>query len=145
MEIGLPTDVKHVAHIGWDGPSVNSPSWVFFFFFPFFDFLFFVESMELYYHFVNLVTYSHRHACFMIIMFNLYHVVASMQMNEFKPPHGYSSAPLGLTGDINDDQNCVQWASEGNIKHENENHVLFLVCKLTEMLLHLHTFNNICT
>jgi hypothetical protein len=28
MQIGFPTDVKHVAHIGWDGPSVNSPSWV---------------------------------------------------------------------------------------------------------------------
>lgn len=28
MEIGYPTDVKHVAHIGWDGPSVNGPSWM---------------------------------------------------------------------------------------------------------------------
>ncbi|KAK7832609.1 crib domain-containing protein ric6 [Quercus suber] len=28
MEIGFPTDVKHVAHIGWDGPSVHSPSWM---------------------------------------------------------------------------------------------------------------------
>lgn len=28
MQIGLPTDVKHVAHIGWDGPSVNSASWM---------------------------------------------------------------------------------------------------------------------
>ena len=28
MQIGYPTDVKHVAHIGWDGPSINSPSWV---------------------------------------------------------------------------------------------------------------------
>ncbi|XP_022157528.1 CRIB domain-containing protein RIC6-like [Momordica charantia] len=28
MQIGLPTDVKHVAHIGWDGPSINSPSWM---------------------------------------------------------------------------------------------------------------------
>ncbi|KAL3517716.1 hypothetical protein ACH5RR_020305 [Cinchona calisaya] len=29
MEIGFPTDVKHVAHIGWDGPSVDqSPSWM---------------------------------------------------------------------------------------------------------------------
>lgn len=31
MQIGNPTDVKHVAHIGWDGPSAsidNSPSWV---------------------------------------------------------------------------------------------------------------------
>ena len=28
MQIGYPTDVKHVAHIGWDGPSVGSPSWV---------------------------------------------------------------------------------------------------------------------
>lgn len=28
MEIGYPTDVKHVAHIGWDGPSVGGPSWV---------------------------------------------------------------------------------------------------------------------
>ncbi|KAK2984605.1 hypothetical protein RJ640_029111 [Escallonia rubra] len=27
MQIGYPTDVKHVAHIGWDGPSVDSPSW----------------------------------------------------------------------------------------------------------------------
>lgn len=26
MEIGYPTDVKHVAHIGWDGPSVGGPS-----------------------------------------------------------------------------------------------------------------------
>lgn len=30
MQIGNPTDVKHVAHIGWDGPSDNAtaPSWV---------------------------------------------------------------------------------------------------------------------
>ncbi|XP_027094674.1 CRIB domain-containing protein RIC6-like [Coffea eugenioides] len=28
MQIGFPTDVKHVAHIGWDGPSVDSPSWM---------------------------------------------------------------------------------------------------------------------
>ncbi|KAG6783781.1 hypothetical protein POTOM_009455 [Populus tomentosa] len=28
MQIGYPTDVKHVAHIGWDGPSINSPSWM---------------------------------------------------------------------------------------------------------------------
>ncbi|XVF62831.1 hypothetical protein PTKIN_Ptkin09bG0040100 [Pterospermum kingtungense] len=28
MEIGLPTDVKHVAHIGLDGPSANKPSWM---------------------------------------------------------------------------------------------------------------------
>lgn len=28
MQIGLPTDVKHVAHIGWDGPSAADPSWV---------------------------------------------------------------------------------------------------------------------
>lgn len=28
MEIGYPTDVKHVAHIGWDGQSGNAPSWM---------------------------------------------------------------------------------------------------------------------
>lgn len=28
MEIGLPTDVKHVAHIGWDGPDGTTPSWM---------------------------------------------------------------------------------------------------------------------
>ncbi|KGN56841.1 CRIB domain-containing protein RIC5 [Cucumis sativus] len=31
MQIGLPTDVKHVAHIGWDGPSGNqnnTPTWM---------------------------------------------------------------------------------------------------------------------
>ena len=28
MEIGYPTDVKHVSHIGWDGPSGTAPSWV---------------------------------------------------------------------------------------------------------------------
>ncbi|KAA3480877.1 CRIB domain-containing protein RIC5-like [Gossypium australe] len=27
MQIGNPTDVKHVAHIGMDGPSANKPSW----------------------------------------------------------------------------------------------------------------------
>ncbi|XP_010542948.1 PREDICTED: CRIB domain-containing protein RIC3-like isoform X2 [Tarenaya hassleriana] len=28
MQIGFPTDVKHVAHIGSDSPSVNTPSWM---------------------------------------------------------------------------------------------------------------------
>ncbi|GMI66425.1 hypothetical protein HRI_000311800 [Hibiscus trionum] len=31
MQIGMPTDVKHVAHIGWDGPSAavkSAPSWM---------------------------------------------------------------------------------------------------------------------
>ena len=33
MEIGYPTDVKHVAHIGWESPTGSaatspSPSWV---------------------------------------------------------------------------------------------------------------------
>ncbi|KAL4387458.1 hypothetical protein GQ457_09G001510 [Hibiscus cannabinus] len=28
MEIGYPTDVKHVAHVGWDGPSGTPPSWM---------------------------------------------------------------------------------------------------------------------
>ncbi|CAI8614356.1 unnamed protein product [Vicia faba] len=28
IEIGGPTDVKHVAHIGWDGPTENAPSWM---------------------------------------------------------------------------------------------------------------------
>ncbi|PKI64728.1 hypothetical protein CRG98_014860 [Punica granatum] len=28
MEIGYPTDVKHVAHIGWDGPSSSGPAWM---------------------------------------------------------------------------------------------------------------------
>ncbi|KAG0581478.1 hypothetical protein KC19_4G255300 [Ceratodon purpureus] len=28
LDIGYPTDVKHVAHIGWDGPSINGPGWM---------------------------------------------------------------------------------------------------------------------
>ncbi|MCD7458522.1 hypothetical protein HAX54_038438 [Datura stramonium] len=28
IEIGYPTDVKHVAHIGWDGQSGSAPSWM---------------------------------------------------------------------------------------------------------------------
>ncbi|KAF7825356.1 CRIB domain-containing protein RIC1-like isoform X1 [Senna tora] len=28
IKIGFPTDVKHVAHIGMDGPSANAPSWL---------------------------------------------------------------------------------------------------------------------
>ncbi|XP_073302107.1 CRIB domain-containing protein RIC10-like [Primulina huaijiensis] len=28
MEIGYPTDVKHLAHIGWDGSSGNAPTWM---------------------------------------------------------------------------------------------------------------------
>ncbi|KAK9067534.1 hypothetical protein SSX86_011645 [Deinandra increscens subsp. villosa] len=28
IQIGQPTDVKHVAHIGGDGPAVESPSWM---------------------------------------------------------------------------------------------------------------------
>lgn len=35
IQIGNPTDVKHVAHIGWDGPSADAsaPSWVRIYFF----------------------------------------------------------------------------------------------------------------
>lgn len=62
IQIGYPTDVKHVAHIGWDGPSVNSPSW----------------------------------------------------MNEFKTSPGFASAPLTLTGDVQnrEQNNGVKWVSE---------------------------------
>ncbi|KAI4318055.1 hypothetical protein L6164_025864 [Bauhinia variegata] len=28
IQIGFPTDVKHVAHIGLDGPTANTPSWM---------------------------------------------------------------------------------------------------------------------
>ncbi|KAL3522041.1 hypothetical protein ACH5RR_014875 [Cinchona calisaya] len=28
IEIGYPTDVKHVAHIGWDGHSGTAPTWM---------------------------------------------------------------------------------------------------------------------
>ncbi|KAJ4894382.1 CRIB domain-containing protein RIC5 [Raphanus sativus] len=28
IQIGEPTDVKHVAHIGWEGPSATTPSWM---------------------------------------------------------------------------------------------------------------------
>ncbi|XP_074298382.1 CRIB domain-containing protein RIC10-like [Silene latifolia] len=28
LEIGSPTDVKHVAHIGWNSPDSTSPSWM---------------------------------------------------------------------------------------------------------------------
>ena len=28
IQIGAPTDVKHVAHIGWDSASVTNPTWV---------------------------------------------------------------------------------------------------------------------
>ncbi|OIV91173.1 hypothetical protein TanjilG_30395 [Lupinus angustifolius] len=28
MEIGYPTDVKHLSHIGWDGHSGSKPSWM---------------------------------------------------------------------------------------------------------------------
>lgn len=28
MEIGYPTDVRHVTHIGWGSSSMNAPSWV---------------------------------------------------------------------------------------------------------------------
>ncbi|CAN1222342.1 CRIB domain-containing protein RIC7 [Linum grandiflorum] len=28
LEIGCPTDVKHVAHIGWDGATESPPSWM---------------------------------------------------------------------------------------------------------------------
>ncbi|KAL3624978.1 hypothetical protein CASFOL_031646 [Castilleja foliolosa] len=28
MEIGSPTDVKHVAHIGWEGSSGSAPTWM---------------------------------------------------------------------------------------------------------------------
>ncbi|XP_072989327.1 uncharacterized protein [Typha latifolia] len=28
MEIGYPTDVRHVAHVGWGSSSDNAPSWM---------------------------------------------------------------------------------------------------------------------
>ncbi|CAN4102035.1 unnamed protein product [Withania somnifera] len=29
IQIGFPTDVQHVGHVGWDGKSVDKPSWEF--------------------------------------------------------------------------------------------------------------------
>ncbi|KAK7277493.1 hypothetical protein RJT34_22506 [Clitoria ternatea] len=71
IQIGYPTDVKHVAHIGWDGPSVNSPSW----------------------------------------------------MNEFKTSPGFASAPLNLTGDIQNkgQDNGVKWVSEDSTRKSSRN------------------------
>ncbi|XP_047313047.1 CRIB domain-containing protein RIC10-like [Impatiens glandulifera] len=28
LDIGYPTDVKHVSHIGWDGSTGNAPGWM---------------------------------------------------------------------------------------------------------------------
>ncbi|KAK8918344.1 hypothetical protein KSP39_PZI021436 [Platanthera zijinensis] len=28
LEIGYPSDVRHVTHIGWDSASSNAPSWM---------------------------------------------------------------------------------------------------------------------
>ncbi|CAN6856953.1 unnamed protein product [Brassica oleracea var. botrytis] len=28
MDIGYPTDVRHVSHIGWDSSSSSAPSWL---------------------------------------------------------------------------------------------------------------------
>ncbi|WZZ51357.1 hypothetical protein YC2023_051464 [Brassica napus] len=28
MEIGYPTDVRHVSHIGWDSSPSSAPSWL---------------------------------------------------------------------------------------------------------------------
>ncbi|KAL3726947.1 hypothetical protein ACJRO7_031795 [Eucalyptus globulus] len=28
LQIGFPMDVKHIAHIGWEGPSANALSWL---------------------------------------------------------------------------------------------------------------------
>ncbi|KAK4368319.1 hypothetical protein RND71_012111 [Anisodus tanguticus] len=28
LEIGCPTDVKHLSHIGWEGPSGGAPTWM---------------------------------------------------------------------------------------------------------------------
>lgn len=47
MQIGFPTDVKHVAHIGWDGPTVDSPSWVCFKFF-FISYFFYFFKFAIY-------------------------------------------------------------------------------------------------
>lgn len=51
MQIGLPTDVKHVAHIGWDGPSVEHPGWV-------------IIYCLLFY--VNFIAFTHDHMFFVI-------------------------------------------------------------------------------
>ncbi|KAG2262256.1 hypothetical protein Bca52824_069335 [Brassica carinata] len=34
MEIGYPTNVRHVSHIGWDSSPNSAPSWVRNFYFP---------------------------------------------------------------------------------------------------------------
>lgn len=60
MQIGFPTDVKHVAHIGSDGPAANTPSWV---------------------------RYVHTFFFFCIIVCKLIIIILALktQMNDFKP------------------------------------------------------------
>ncbi|KAL2236410.1 UNVERIFIED_CONTAM: CRIB domain-containing protein RIC5 [Sesamum indicum] len=90
MQIGLPTDVKHVAHIGWDGPKVDSPSWR-----------------------------LHRNTCVdsPVAVWDVVVPDFPFSMKEFKSSNGgFQSAPLAPPIESRQDDSEIQWVSEGLVQ-----------------------------
>ena len=128
MQIGFPTDVKHVAHIGWDGPSVNSaPSWVKFNYYYYFDY---IKSFHLV--IITRLKLPSKGKTWFTLEYIL-PFVFYMQMNEFKSPPGFSSAPLANGGEVRE-EDPVKWVSQGTI-------YWFSKLKLKNFLHHLINFS----
>lgn len=101
-----------MAHIGWDGPSVNSPSWVIIKTFLIFLLLINVQTCRIIkfyqYAFTKLIfLHKRKHLVFFFCF----------QMSEFKTSPGFASAPMTLTGDAQNkaQDSTVKWTSEGII------------------------------
>lgn len=126
MEIGYPTDVKHVAHIGWDGPSGSAPSWVrsphkkisssnhlsfgaFMFLFSWkFKLLWFLCSCAY-------MPSKKFNFFFSLYVFNRVWLWVIFQMNEFKTAPDFSATSLGNIGERRDSNPMAlsTWSSQG--------------------------------
>lgn len=94
MEIGYPTDVKHVAHVGWDGPLGTGPSWVM---------KFMIQKSLSWIHFL----YSS-------VNFSIF--CPFIQMDDFNTAPDFSTS-LGNLNELRDDSNPMAvtalWSSQG--------------------------------
>lgn len=98
MEIGYPTDVKHVAHVGWDGPLGSGPSWV----------------MKIMLQ--KSLSWTKCFIIFCILLLTFVFFVLFIQMDDFNTAPDFSTS-LGNLNELRDDSNPMAatalWSSQG--------------------------------
>lgn len=135
MEIGYPTNVKHVAHIGWEGSNGTAPSWVCVSVPYMFNYCFLLSSC------LQLCFCTWLWKSYWILFWSknlqvMFRVCWIMQMNDFKTGSDVALASIGSAGSSRD----PTWTSQGmHLSSHPSSH--WPLSSIAYLLLHIHLDN----